>query len=254
MARDWGVELQDFIITHDDNIHEDAPVIKIAREDRTYDCMSLGNFSSIIGQAKSRKSFLATLFCCANLRGGLYEDAMLGLNSGGVVYVDTEQGKTHVQKIVRRVNTLAGVDKFTCYALRQYSPSDRVDAIDFIVRNTIGLKILVIDGIRDLIRDINSADESTMLVTRLMKWSGEFNIHIIAVLHQNPNDVKARGHIGTEVQNKSETVIQVKAGENGLSKVTCLFSRGLQFPEFLFRIEDGLPKIEGFDNYSDDVF
>ncbi len=39
-----------------------------------------------------------------------------------------------------------------------------------------------------------------------MKWTELHNIHICTVIHENYGSAKARGHIGTELANKAETV------------------------------------------------
>ena len=42
---------------------------------------------------------------------------------------------------------------------------------------------------------------------------GERDIHIHTVLHQNKG-TRTQGHIGTELSNKAETVLQVEKDEN----------------------------------------
>ena len=42
-----------------------------------------------------------------------------------------------------------------------------------------------------------------------MQWTSERGIHIQTVLHLNKGDDNSRGHIGTELNNKAETVLQV---------------------------------------------
>ena len=57
--------------------------------------------------------------------------------------------------------------------------------------------------------------------------------------------MSARGHIGTEVQNKSESVISVskEVSEEYYSKVEHKFARGLDFEDFSFSVEGGLPQV-----------
>ena len=248
---DIGMMLAKDIVAFDDNINADRPVIEVVQEDKNFDFMSEGNFSSIIGQAKSRKSYFANLVCSAYIKGGLFQDTLIGKSEGEVVYVDTEQGKVHVHRMVKRIHAMSGTERFTMYALRKYSVEERVLAVDWIIKNTLNLKLLIIDGIVDLIRAINDEDQSTELVTRLLKWTEMYQIHIVGIIHQNPGDMKARGHIGTMVQHKSETVIEVKAGANNQSEVNCKFSRGKPFPPFTFAVEDdGTPMITGFQDYT----
>ena len=166
-----------------------------------------------------------------------------------VLYFDTEQSKYHVQIAVKRVCRQINIDvpkNLDSYGLRKYSPSERLDLIEYAIENTPNLSFVVIDGIRDLITSINDETESSNVVSKLLKWSEVYNIHIIVVLHENPGSDKARGHIGTELTNKAETVIaiQVDKSYDNISIVSAGFCRNKSFQSFAFEItEDGLPLI-----------
>mgnify|MGYP007001916110 CR=1 FL=1 len=54
-----------------------------------------------------------------------------------------------------------------------------------------------------------------------MGWSETKGIHIFTVLHENKIDNNVRGHIGTELQNKSETVISVRKQEHEKNLFDC---------------------------------
>ena len=75
-----------------------------------------------------------------------------------------------------------------------------------------------------------------------MALSTESNCHIMSVLHTNPNSDKARGHIGSTLQRKVETMIYVrKVGER--SVVEPQYCRNEEFAPFAFHItEQGLPE------------
>ena len=47
-----------------------------------------------------------------------------------------------------------------------------------------------------------------------MQWPDDRQIHIHTILHQNKNDEHARGHIGTELNNKAETIRQVEVDKD----------------------------------------
>ncbi len=53
------------------------------------------------------------------------------------------------------------------------------------LENMPDVGLLIIDGIRDLMYDINSPSESTDLINLLMRWSSGYNLHIHTVLHLN---------------------------------------------------------------------
>ena len=83
-----------------------------------------------------------------------------------------------------------------------------------------------------------------------MRWSSGYNLHIHTVLHLNKGDDNTRGHIGTELNNKAETVLQItKSQQDGnISEVKAMHIRDREFAPFAFRINDSaLP--ESVDGY-----
>nr|WP_315176327.1 hypothetical protein [uncultured Flavobacterium sp.] len=77
-----------------------------------------------------------------------------------------------------------------------------------------------------------------------MRWTDERNIHIHTVLHQNKGDTNSRGHIGTELNNKAETILQVAKDITDLnvSIVSAVHIRTREFDKFAFKIDQlGLP-------------
>ena len=102
------------------------------------------------------------------------------------------------------------------------------------------------DRTRDLVTDINNADESTKVTGMLMKLSEDRKIHILCVLHENKGDRNSRGHIGTELQNKAESVVRVSRDPENKhhSKVEPVYLRDMDFEDFFFEIlEDGVPEV-----------
>lgn len=213
---------------------------------------TLGNFSLIIGKAKARKSFYINIA----LSTALSKDVMLERfisdlpkDKNEVLYFDTEQGKYHVQLAVKRICNLSNEPEpknLHTYYLRSLTPSERLQFIEAEIYSNDKIGFVVIDGIKDLVTSINDEEQATMIVSKLMKWSEERNIHIVTVLHQNKSDANARGHIGTELINKAETVLEVAKAEsdNAISIVTPLQCRNIEPEVFAFEINEfGLPII-----------
>lgn len=211
---------------------------------------TLGNFSLIIGKAKSRKSFFINIAVSTVLS----EDVILNQFKGvlpseqrTVLYFDTEQGKYHVQLALKRICEQINISEPTnlqVFGLRSLNPSERLKIIEYAIYNTPNLGFVIIDGIKDLINSINDEAEATMIASKLLKWTEEKNIHIITVLHQNKSDNNARGHIGTELINKAETVLSVTKNEQDkdISIVEAQQCRNKEPNPFAFEInENGLP-------------
>lgn len=116
--------------------------------------------------------------------------------------------------------------------------------IEFAIQNTEDLGFVVIDGIKDLITSINDEEQATMIASKLLKWTDEKEIHILTVLHQNKSDNNARGHIGTELINKAETVLSVTKDDNdsAISIVEPQQCRNKEPEPFAFEINnEGIP-------------
>ena len=116
---------------------------------------------------------------------------------------------------MERILRLAGPtdkdrDDFVFIVLREQTPDKRKQIIGYMLEKICPMwGYFIIDGIRDLMYDINSPSESTDLINLLMRWSSGYNLHIHTVLHLNKGDDNTRGHIGTELNNKAETVLQI---------------------------------------------
>lgn len=217
---------------------------------------TLGNFSASIGKAKSKKTFNVSAIVAAALKNGtvLQYDAELPENKRMILYVDTEQSPYHCQKVMRRIVRMAGLPldeepkNLQFLTLRRHTPEVRIAIVEKAIYETDGLGLVIIDGIRDMVYDINSPSESTKIISKLMQWTDELQIHIHTILHQNKADENARGHIGTELNNKAETVLEVAKDkfDNNISTVQAIHIRAMDFQPFAFRInDDALPELVG---------
>ena len=118
----------------------------------------------------------------------------------------------HCHNVLERILKLADLPTTTdnenldFIGLREYSPSLRIQIIDYALQQKRGYGLVIIDGIRDLMLDINSTSESVEVINKMMEWSSKYDLHIHCVLHLNKGDNNVRGHIGTEMSNKAETV------------------------------------------------
>ena len=216
---------------------------------------TLGNILSIIGKAKSRKSFFIGMAVSAAVSSDNVISVLkneLPTHQRRVLYFDTEQGKYHVQLALKRICKIVGVatpQNLNVYGLRALTPYERMELIEYAIYNTPELGIVFIDGIKDLITSINDEEQATMIVSKLMKWSEEKNILITIVLHQNKSDTNARGHIGTEINNKAETVLSVsKSTDNPMvSIVNAEMCRNIEPQSFAFEIdENGIPYVSDY--------
>lgn len=215
---------------------------------------TLGNFSASTGKPKSKKTFNVSAIVASALSGKevLKYKAELPACKNRILYIDTEQSKCHCHKVLHRILSLAGLptdqenDRIQFFVLREYTPDQRRDIISWALHEEENIGLVIIDGIRDLIHDINSPSESLDIINELMRWSSYYELHIHTVLHLNKGDDNTRGHVGTELNNKAETILQIsKNNENGrISEVRAMHIRDKEFIPFAFEIgEDALPHL-----------
>lgn len=236
-------DLSSLIIDLSEQLPDPQPIVRI------WDNLiaSRGNVSTVVGLAKSRKTFLTA----AVASGFLSSSDFLGFDTpatGKVVYIDTEQSRAHVHKVARRILRSIGLptnrnhDQLVVAALRELTPDQRKEATGEILRR-YKPDLLILDGVADLCNDPNDLHESEALVCELMRWSCEYDNHILCVLHSNPGGDKARGHLGSALLRKSETVMLVKA-DGDTSVVSPQYCRNEPFTEFAFRINaEVLPEL-----------
>jgi hypothetical protein len=178
-----------------------------------------GDFGLVIGKAKSKKSFfiniaIATAISDDHIQGRF--KSHLPEDRKKVVYFDTEQQNYDVDIACNRIALQLNLngkkelnDNLLVVPLRGDSPALKIELIEAYLYNTPDLSFVVIDGIRDLITSINDEEQASMIATKLLKWSKELNIYILVVLHVNKGDNNARGHVGTELVNKAESVLSI---------------------------------------------
>ena len=212
--------------------------------------VTYGNFCCIVGASKSMKSFLKSAFLACAIGGEAqnYFPDVQGHDIQGkyVIDIDTEQGKYHVQRVVKRVNTMVGKNYggYKGLALRPKTPKERVAFIEWILTESDfagKIAVLSIDGVADLIEDVNDLKSSNEITQKLMTWSNDYNIAIITILHKNFDSAKPTGHLGSAVLKKAETTVFVTK-EDDIVTVNAKYSRNIPFDDFKFSVDEkGIP-------------
>ncbi len=216
---------------------------------------TFGNFSASTGKAKSKKTFNISAMVAAAVTNTtvLNYRACLPEGKRNILYFDTEQSKYHCHTVLERIYRLSGLSlqkddpRLMFWGLREYTPKLRIAVIDYALRKYEGVGLVIIDGLRDLMYDINNGKEATDVMTVLMAWTSVYDLHIHTVLHLNKNDNNPRGHIGTELENKAETVLIISKNNqnNSISEVKPMHMRDKEFTTFAFHIDDNrLPVLD----------
>jgi hypothetical protein len=215
--------------------------------------MTAGEFSAIVAVSKAKKSFLKSALIGSYIGGDanlLFPNIKSHRKEGfAILDFDTEQSKYYAQRTFRRVQDLtnARYDNYHCYVTRHLSSPERLELIDYCLKNQSELyaspvKMISIDGIADLVENTNDIVMSKEAADYLLKWTYKYNIHIITVIHKNGTTGKPLGHLGTYVLKKAETVIDLEINEDKTITVSNTYSRGYQFDSFVFDVnKDALP-------------
>jgi hypothetical protein len=232
-------------ITPFDNIVKDQGLFYMKADYEMTEVFTKGNISTLLGRAKGRKSYFIKLLI-ASMRG--YKDEQfMSMVKGKIALFDTEQAKYHIWKATKQIEQMITYwpNDVDVFGLRPDSTADRINLIEGYIYQ-YEPEMVFLDGVRDLVTDINDAAQATEVVGKLMKWSYEKSCHICCVLHQNKADENARGHIGTELVNKSETVLSINklTRDPMCSEVKSMYTRGHEIQEFNFSIEGNVPVVK----------
>ena len=213
---------------------------------RAYDvpCFYRGELVAVCGKAKSGKTlFLSMIMACCLTNKVLALERVSGDGKPlRVLWLDTEQSQQSTQEIMlKRIIPLAGDingfdECFYSYNLRGLGCETRRELMEVAI-NSLHPDLVIIDGIKDLVTDINDAIQATQIMEQLMMLAQKNNCCIVNVLHQNKSeaDHNMRGSIGTELTNKAFEVYRCEFIEDSETfKVTQCLSRRMRMKNKIF--------------------
>ena len=230
----------------------------------------LGGIQAITGHQKNGKTFLMAQFMAAVLANGaehmkafmptlqLHDKTRESLTRPPVVlYVDTEMEMLNTVKVVRRVQYLCNwpFDEQNTQLRVLWLRAEESNATRWAKTKQAIAEVqptaIFLDGIRDVIGDFNSNEESANLISECMAMATNLDCCIFSVLHENPGSEKMRGHLGTELANKvTDTFRCTKKKENNVVTFTVkqVDARGKDVDDWTFEITNdaggiGIPRI-----------
>lgn len=191
----------------------------------------------IQGKAGVHKSRLAEIMCSSLIDKDFFSNKHLGFkrepsSDPFLLYVDTERNlDNQFPYALQQIQVKAGFSKgefikrFDFLSLLTIERSQRFKALDIFLkqkRSQIkGMLVVVLDVITDCIRDFNRSEDSMQLIDMLNTAINTHDVTFITLIHENPGSGdKARGHLGTELMNKSSTVMQIGFEKDGNNKPT----------------------------------
>jgi hypothetical protein len=202
-----------------------------------------GNLTTISAQAKAGKSaiigaMVASVFAVQN--SDCLGFTSQNINGFAVIKIDTEQSEFDHwdgnQRAIRRAGVAAVPPWLRSYYLTGFSADDIRAAIPIILdhakKHYGGIHSVFFDGTADAVHDVNDPTETSSLITNLHSMAIEFNCPIVNVIHINPgSDFKTRGHLGSQLERKSETNLRLEKDEHGVSVIWADKNRRAPIPK-----------------------
>jgi hypothetical protein len=222
---------------------------------------SPGNIMAIIGQPKSGKSSGSLSIVSGAINPTMGVD-VLGMtikhNSEGhaVFYFDTEQSHEDFDERVESVMNRIGLkreEKPECfYSVNCRSSSIAknkdliLDVLEVAHKHHGGIHLITIDGLGDFVSSVNDEKECNDIVDFFLTLAQKYNTLVVVILHQNPKSDKTRGHLGSQLERKAESVLEIKKREDAHSITAKLLRNADAFKPIYFRYDEelGYPVID----------
>jgi hypothetical protein len=221
-AYEMGTTLEDITECEFDPhalIEKEDYTLKYIADGVEYGVAEQGCIVTISGASGSRKTTALT----GLISSAFIDNPVIGFQlerRGTILFFDTEQPKKRFQHTQRRLlNMCRGGNMgstFKAYNLRRKEPKERVHFINKVIRSTKGpISMIVIDGILDLVQNMNDLIECSAAIQMLMSWTEETKAIMVPVLHDaGPNSGKMLGHLGGFLGRKQDAEINVNLAED----------------------------------------
>ena len=180
-------------------------------------CFPRGELVALSGKAKSGKTFVSSILMALSYRSQVLSVERIEQKKLHVLWYDTEQSEESTQDILRnRIIPMTGIpedqfpmDIFDIFNVRAEGYDQRLPMLEAAVRH-YHPDLVILDGIRDLVADINDGVVAQECLERLMHLASDERCCIVCILHQNKSaeDRNLRGWIGTELKNKAFEVYE----------------------------------------------
>lgn len=196
-----------------------------------------GNILCITGgEGTGKSNYVAALIAGAVIKDNQAIDT-LGVSvrpnpdNKAVLLYDTEQSEVqlfkNVSNLLKRAKLKEKPEELRAFSLTGMSRKERLQAIvqsmDKYHYEYEGIRLVVIDGIADLVLSANDEAESIRIVDELYRLAGIYKTCIVCVLHYVPNGLKLRGHLGSELQRKAAAIVSIELdSEPSISVVKAL--------------------------------
>lgn len=230
-------------------------IFTIVDSGRSFSVGAPGMIGLIMGPEKSRKTNFLKAMVAAGLGGKPFLNINLDIELKRAAYFDTEQPEQYFWRTQSQSHYLAGLinntEKYDAFSMRKWkSAGQRIAGIDRYLESNEEVGVVIIDGILDLVKNMNNETECSEVMEKLLFWSANSGAMILVVVHTSRGakgmQKQAIGHIGAFLQRKCDFAIELSFDEKtGFTTVKHKLSRTLKFPDFEFtQNKDGYPILD----------
>lgn len=220
-------------------------------------CFPRGELVAISGKPKSGKTFICSILMTLCFKKEVLSVKRMEENPLSVLWYDTEQSEESTQDILRnRIMQMLRteeaqvpefpIEQFHIFNVRSRFWNERLPLLELAMRR-FSPDLVILDGIRDLVNDINDGVMAQEVIERLMRLASDLNCCLVCILHQNKSqdDKNLRGWIGTELKNKAFEVYECSKDSERVFTWTQTDTRKYDIVDKLKYVvsDDGIPQL-----------
>ena len=192
--------------------------------DKEIGLISDGGILEITGREGTGKStFMAMLVAACFQPDGVYANIKADIQGGKVLWFDTEMTGDDFYFFQRRLHNMCGLNKRNTQLISinmDVFESHRLKYEVFldILNNINGgretdylqdVRLVVLDGIGDLISDTNNEKEAREVILSIKKALNQCGAALVTVLHTDKRGIASRGTLGTLLNQKATYVLKI---------------------------------------------
>jgi hypothetical protein len=231
-------EIKDSIIPSDKrsfypNWNNQPPKQKSIITSQETDLLKTGGQLCITAKAGVGKSSICEAIISNHLNpnsDGLGFEVHLPLERNKILYIDTERSQSETwdsweRTLKRSEIEFPNIDNRLIFGnYKAFSLSERMDQVKETMSLNSDIGLIIFDGGGDFVNNTNDIVEANLFIN----WINTFNpnISLIFTIHTNPKDNKPRGHLGSELCRRANSVLLARKKENEVVEITSEFEDG----------------------------
>ena len=185
---------------------------------------SAGNIVTLVGLPKAGKSSFLTAIIASGLIQRAVFDFELKLypeqKKTKIAWFDTEQSADDFNRSMQKVKDFSCLPEseiynyLDCFLVNSDTSKDILGMIESYLQAQPSCAILVLDGLLDVVDNLNDEREAKLIIRKLKKLAKDYSILIITVLHLGKKDLSSIGHIGSEADRRAQSVLNIEKTKN----------------------------------------